>query len=166
MLNTFILKTFSIIFVVPEAGLEPARSCPRGILSPLRLPFRHFGIGGATQIWTGEWRFCRPLPYHLATAPMKNPVFSMLSRFFRVFIIAQNRSGTKACFVQTFAPDASKWKYKTSLFWELFTTKRIFAHPYVIQQSVKASQGILYHSENDCLSTLSTLPLCGRVLPL
>jgi hypothetical protein len=24
--------------VVPEAGLEPAQGCPRGILSPLRLP--------------------------------------------------------------------------------------------------------------------------------
>ena len=24
-------------------GLEPVRSCPRGILSPLRLPFRHIG---------------------------------------------------------------------------------------------------------------------------
>ena len=29
--------------MVPKAGLEPARSRPRGILSPLRLPFRHFG---------------------------------------------------------------------------------------------------------------------------
>ena len=29
--------------MVPKAGLEPARSFPRGILSPLRLPFRHFG---------------------------------------------------------------------------------------------------------------------------
>ena len=60
--------------------------------------------GGAAQIWTGEWRFCRPLPYHLATAPMKNPVFSMLSRFFCGSIIAQNCSGTKVCFVQTFVP--------------------------------------------------------------
>lgn len=25
-------------YVVPEAGLEPAQGCPRGILSPLRLP--------------------------------------------------------------------------------------------------------------------------------
>ena len=25
--------------------------------------------GGTAQIWTGEWRFCRPLPYHLATVP-------------------------------------------------------------------------------------------------
>ena len=25
--------------------------------------------GGDDQIWTGEWRFCRPLPYHLATSP-------------------------------------------------------------------------------------------------
>jgi hypothetical protein len=24
--------------VVPRAGIEPARGCPRGILSPLRLP--------------------------------------------------------------------------------------------------------------------------------
>ena len=68
------------------------------------LPTKIADFGGAAQIWTGEWRFCRPLPYHLATAPMKNPVFSMLSRLFRVFIIAQNRSGTKVCFVQTFVP--------------------------------------------------------------
>ena len=27
--------------------------------------------GGDDQIWTGEWRFCRPLPYHLATSPYK-----------------------------------------------------------------------------------------------
>ena len=25
--------------------------------------------GGTAQIWTGEWRFCRPLPYRLATVP-------------------------------------------------------------------------------------------------
>jgi hypothetical protein len=30
---------------VPEAGLEPACPCERGILSPLRLPFRHSGTG-------------------------------------------------------------------------------------------------------------------------
>ena len=26
-------------------------------------------IGGAGQDRTDEWRFCKPLPYHLATAP-------------------------------------------------------------------------------------------------
>ena len=31
--------------VVPEAGFEPARPGGRGILSPLRLPFRHSGAG-------------------------------------------------------------------------------------------------------------------------
>ena len=31
-------------FLVPETGLEPARPCGQGILSPLRLPFRHSGI--------------------------------------------------------------------------------------------------------------------------
>ena len=30
-----------LIFLVRTAGLEPARGCPQGILSPLRLPFRH-----------------------------------------------------------------------------------------------------------------------------
>lgn len=28
---------------MPEEGVEPSRGCPRGILSPLRLPFRHPG---------------------------------------------------------------------------------------------------------------------------
>src|SRR6185436_11503543 len=30
---------------VPKAGLEPALPCGKGILSPLRLPFRHSGPG-------------------------------------------------------------------------------------------------------------------------
>jgi hypothetical protein len=29
--------------VMPEARFELARGCPRWILSPLRLPFRHSG---------------------------------------------------------------------------------------------------------------------------
>jgi hypothetical protein len=29
---------------VPEARVELARGCPRRILSPLRLPFRHSGL--------------------------------------------------------------------------------------------------------------------------
>jgi hypothetical protein len=31
--------------LVRTAGLEPARGCPQGILSPLRLPFRHVRAG-------------------------------------------------------------------------------------------------------------------------
>ena len=34
----------SFFFVVPEAGLEPARGFPRQILSLMRLPFRHSGL--------------------------------------------------------------------------------------------------------------------------
>jgi hypothetical protein len=33
-----------LVFMVPEAGLEPARCCHRQILSLVRLPFRHSGI--------------------------------------------------------------------------------------------------------------------------
>src|SRR5215510_13370013 len=32
-----------LIFLVPEAGLEPAQGCPYRILSPARLPFHHSG---------------------------------------------------------------------------------------------------------------------------
>ena len=32
--------------LVPITGLEPARTLIRGILSPLRLPFRHIGMRG------------------------------------------------------------------------------------------------------------------------
>ena len=32
-----------VLSMVPKAGLEPARSCLRQILSLLRLPFRHSG---------------------------------------------------------------------------------------------------------------------------
>ena len=31
-------------YFMPVAGLEPARGCPRQILSLLRLPFRHTGV--------------------------------------------------------------------------------------------------------------------------
>lgn len=31
------------MFMVPVVGLEPTRYCYRGILNPLRLPFRHTG---------------------------------------------------------------------------------------------------------------------------
>ena len=34
----------SLTGLVPEAGLEPALPCGKGILSPLRLPFRHSGV--------------------------------------------------------------------------------------------------------------------------
>ena len=36
--------------VVPRAGLEPARGCPRRILSPLRLPFRHLGTSRSVRL--------------------------------------------------------------------------------------------------------------------
>ena len=52
----------SVLRVVPEAGLEPARSCPRGILSPLRLPIpplRHIN-GGTTRNRTVDEGFADP----------------------------------------------------------------------------------------------------------
>ena len=46
--------------MVPEAGLEPARTKVRGILSPLCLPIpplRHAIFGGDTRIRTGDKGF-------------------------------------------------------------------------------------------------------------
>ena len=36
--------------LVPEERVELSRGCPRGILSPLRLPFRHSGANAAAQL--------------------------------------------------------------------------------------------------------------------
>ena len=33
---------------MPKIGVEPTLPCGKRILSPPRLPFRHFGIGGST----------------------------------------------------------------------------------------------------------------------
>ena len=33
-----------LIYLLPAAGLEPARGCPQHILSQHRLPFRHAGL--------------------------------------------------------------------------------------------------------------------------
>src|SRR5262245_9644029 len=38
----------------------------------------HNNSGGDDRIRTGEWRFCRPLPYHLATSPQRDS--SILAR--------------------------------------------------------------------------------------
>jgi hypothetical protein len=35
----------SLILLVPMEGLEPTQYYYRGILNPLRLPFRHIGLG-------------------------------------------------------------------------------------------------------------------------
>ena len=41
--ETLYAKVFSG-YILPAAGLEPARGCPQQILSLPRLPFRHAGI--------------------------------------------------------------------------------------------------------------------------
>ena len=39
-------------------------------------------FGGLEGICTPEWRFCRPLPYYLATRPYYNKELSIL--FFKI----------------------------------------------------------------------------------
>ena len=46
--------------MVPMVGVEPTRCCHRKILSLVRLPFRHIGIGGTNQIRTGDEGFADP----------------------------------------------------------------------------------------------------------
>src|SRR6266516_5605173 len=40
---------------MPEERVELSRGCPRGILSPLRLPFRHSGVVAAIQLSSGTF---------------------------------------------------------------------------------------------------------------
>ena len=50
-----IFRLARVCFVVPKAGLEPARTHVRGILNPLRLPFRHLGNISLRILWH-SWR--------------------------------------------------------------------------------------------------------------
>ena len=73
--------------MVPRAGIEPARCCHRGILSPLRLPISPPGRTANERIYrrgriklSSIWRLraesnrrtrlCRPLHNHSATQPL------------------------------------------------------------------------------------------------
>ena len=47
--------SYSIERMVPGAGIEPARCCHRGILSPLRLPISPSGHSAAVQLTFGGW---------------------------------------------------------------------------------------------------------------
>ncbi len=57
-----------IIRVVPRAGIEPARSCDRGILSPLRLPISPPGqtgvFGAGNEIRTRDPNLGKVVLYH------------------------------------------------------------------------------------------------------
>jgi hypothetical protein len=64
------------LLLVPEAGIEPARGFPRGILSPLRLPIPPPGhIVVNIYSWrlrpelNRRLRICSPLHNHSATQP-------------------------------------------------------------------------------------------------
>ena len=56
-------------FNITSANIANKKKC--SLLPELFRPRSKVNItsGGTGQIWTGEWRFCRPLPYHLATVP-------------------------------------------------------------------------------------------------
>jgi hypothetical protein len=64
--------------LVPRAGLEPACGCPRWILSPLRLPFRHLGISNRINALAEDQRLenQRLCP---KTCPFRPPSAHLLS---------------------------------------------------------------------------------------
>ena len=61
-----------LILLVPRAGLEPACGCPRWILSPLRLPFRHLGRSKSAAL-DATLRKILPERYALGQAGGQNP---------------------------------------------------------------------------------------------
>ena len=52
---------------MPAAGLEPARGCPRQILSLMRLPFRHAGSLAIGSLRLAHARFIISYLLHIAT---------------------------------------------------------------------------------------------------
>ena len=69
------------LIVVPKAGLEPARYRYRGILSPMRLPFRHFGNASIISlaacfrkyVWFCLYLFRHPLAAFKAQVEERKP---------------------------------------------------------------------------------------------
>jgi hypothetical protein len=47
---------FALKFLLPKVGLEPTPSCLDRILSPARLPFRHFGLAHLTAVYVNGGR--------------------------------------------------------------------------------------------------------------
>lgn len=62
--------------LVPETGVEPARSFPRCVLSAVRLPFHHSGVGRAERIRTSVLL----LPKQAATAKLAHSPSSTPAR--------------------------------------------------------------------------------------
>ena len=91
---------------MPEAGLEPARSCPRGILSPLRLPIpplRHLEAPHRIELWMRVLQ-TRALPLGYGATLFscvfyKKPLFKKMERKTRfelaTFALARQRSTTE-----------------------------------------------------------------------
>ena len=53
---------FMLFLLMPAAGLEPARGCPRQILSLMRLPFRHAGSLAIGSLRLAHARFIISYP--------------------------------------------------------------------------------------------------------
>ena len=67
--------TSQTVSMVPEAGLEPAQYCYRGILSPLRLPISPPGHGCLSTIYNFKWSGkrgsnSRPQPWQGCALPL------------------------------------------------------------------------------------------------
>lgn len=73
---------------MPAAGLEPARGCPRQILSLMRLPFRHAGVlvqRSYSSTRVGVWQvFFTTIPCQSAQ------ILKPFHRFHRIFPAAES----------------------------------------------------------------------------
>ena len=84
----------AVVLSVPEAGLEPARSCPQWILSPSRLPIPPLRQAGECSGWNS------PQSEHMFAGiiePMGNRIETKLFRLNeRIIEIRQQESRTSA----------------------------------------------------------------------
>ena len=77
------------IHLVPEAGLEPAQGCPRGILSPLRLPIpplrqqRYFSLLSPALARGGKEK-TRHRPWRCHNQDLKSPASKKIRATFGI----------------------------------------------------------------------------------
>ena len=68
--KTFVYNNQTYLYRGPESNRHEHK-CSRDFKSLVSTSFTTSAERGVDQIRTGEWWFCKPLPYHLATTPIE-----------------------------------------------------------------------------------------------
>ena len=92
-------------------GFEPSQGCPQGILSPLRLPFRHVRAADSNTTSTERTRITLPRGAFLAPAARASKaITNQLALFSCLFLAAAGELGRTL-------PHGSAGGFLSGIFW-------------------------------------------------